>query len=469
MAAHQLGGDGQPEAEAALARAALERREQVVARLGGQAGAGVADTDPPGRIRVARAQFDRSRRAGRLDRLARVAHEVRQHPMQLLAVRPHGQARRHIGDERDARRLAARRQPLALDHVLDQRTQRDMGQRGRRLFGLAKGQRAFAQVHRPADRADQLWRGARHGGILAVFHPVGEKLRRGQDVAQVMADLGHRATELRQPFLLPQRVGQLLLQRLQRDLGLAQFGHRGGWLDHPPRILGRLGIGRHVVHHPLDRHHQQAAHRHEQQERRHHRDDRRQREDTQTVVDHRLPHRRGFGRHLDQQPGILHRVADHPDDPVAGVEQFRHRIADQQERVGIAQVIGGIDRFRDRRRQHQLPHRIPSQHHVQHPGIGQQFLFQAVGDHAVVGQQRQRGDLRAFEPQQQVILAEPGDRRHENQHFGQHDEERGQDQEAAGEGIEKHACAFARIQGRKRRTVRTTRLPSGLSNNFREK
>ena len=36
--------------------------------------------------------------------------------------------------------------------------------------------------------------------------------------AQIVADLGHRAAQLRQPLLLPQRPSQLRLHRLQRRL-----------------------------------------------------------------------------------------------------------------------------------------------------------------------------------------------------------------------------------------------------------
>jgi ABC-type uncharacterized transport system YnjBCD permease subunit len=50
MAADDLGRDGEAEARAALARAAVERLEQVIERLFRQAGAGVADLDPPAAV-----------------------------------------------------------------------------------------------------------------------------------------------------------------------------------------------------------------------------------------------------------------------------------------------------------------------------------------------------------------------------------------------------------------------------------
>src|SRR6056297_4088965 len=47
MAAHDLGRDREPETRAALARAAMERLEQVIERLFRQAGPGVGNLDPP--------------------------------------------------------------------------------------------------------------------------------------------------------------------------------------------------------------------------------------------------------------------------------------------------------------------------------------------------------------------------------------------------------------------------------------
>ena len=77
MAAHQFGGDGKAQAGAALARAALEGGEQVFARLGRQARAGVADADPPIGLVLAGRDLDGAGQARRLDGLAGVADQVR--------------------------------------------------------------------------------------------------------------------------------------------------------------------------------------------------------------------------------------------------------------------------------------------------------------------------------------------------------------------------------------------------------
>ncbi len=72
--------------------------------------------------------------------------------------------------------------------------------------------------------------------------PVCKKLRRGQDIAQIMADSCDRAAQLRQPLLLSQQLVSSVCMRLQRMFGLAQFAHRRAGLNDPARVFGRCGI-----------------------------------------------------------------------------------------------------------------------------------------------------------------------------------------------------------------------------------
>jgi hypothetical protein len=83
-----------PRPEPALARAAVERLEQVIERLFRQAGPGVATSirQPPSRSDPDDADLARLAR-GR-DGLARVAHEVRQHAVQLFGIGAQHEVRR---------------------------------------------------------------------------------------------------------------------------------------------------------------------------------------------------------------------------------------------------------------------------------------------------------------------------------------------------------------------------------------
>ena len=80
--------------------------------------------------------------------------------------------------------------------------------------------------------------------------------------------------------------------------------------------------------------------------------------------------------------------------------------------------------------QDQLPRGVTQKNDVQHLGVAQKFVFELFVDHPVRGQQRERGDLRAFQTRQQIILAETRDGRDENEHLGQHHEDDRQDQKA---------------------------------------
>ena len=67
----------------------------------GQAGAGVADANPPAAVLFACADLDGAGLAGGFDRLTGVADKVRDDPVKLLAVASDGEAGRHVSDEID--------------------------------------------------------------------------------------------------------------------------------------------------------------------------------------------------------------------------------------------------------------------------------------------------------------------------------------------------------------------------------
>ena len=163
-------------------------------------------------------------RPGRLDRLRGVAHQVRRAPG--TAGRRRRAPRRPGGDVgREARRrpsgVASR---SFVQHLVDQRREREDRELRRRLLGPAEGQRALAE----ADRARRASRRASArcartpGSALASMRSaricaVVSRLRRSWLI------LATAAAERRQPLLLPQRAGQPHLQVVQRRLGLRQL------------------------------------------------------------------------------------------------------------------------------------------------------------------------------------------------------------------------------------------------------
>jgi hypothetical protein len=127
---------------------------------------------------------------------------------------------------------------------------------------------------------------------------------------------------------------------------------------------------------------------------------------TNSSVAHRPAQRLGIHGDLDQKAGVPGRVAQHPDDVVAGIDQLRHGVPHQRQPGGIPEVIGRGDRPRDWRRQRQLADLVPSQDDVVDLRVLQKLGLDLGREH-VVGQQRKRGDLRPVEPRQQIVLAEP--------------------------------------------------------------
>ena len=108
-------------------------------------------------------------------------------------------------------------------------------------------------MHRTGDGPDQLGGHTFDNRILRHLDPVGKQLRRGHNVAQVVADFAHRRPQLRKPFLLLERLCQVGLQCFERFFSLAQFRHTGGRMNDTACILGRGGIALHMARHPLDR------------------------------------------------------------------------------------------------------------------------------------------------------------------------------------------------------------------------
>ena len=149
MTAHQLCRDGKAQTGAPLARTALERSKQMLPRLGGKAGAVVADADHPvaGLFTGSNDDFAGFTRGD--DRLSRVAHKIRQDPEQMLRIGAHVQILRHVAGERQVRPVD--RQPLAINDVINDAQQWRDRQRRTWLFRAAEGKRGFAQVHGAGD------------------------------------------------------------------------------------------------------------------------------------------------------------------------------------------------------------------------------------------------------------------------------------------------------------------------------
>ena len=421
------------------AHAAAERLEQVVPRLLRQPRAGVAHPDLAAPGGLDGGDRDRSR-ARPTASIACAALRTRFDSTRKSwsGVGPHPQPGRDLRGEGDAAAGTACRS-FSSTSATSGASRKTVGSGGS-SSALPKVERPLAEVDRARQRADQLRRRPPHRRVGARLDPVGDELRRRQQVAQVVADLGHRAAEPRQPLLLPERRGQPHLEVVERRLRLAQLARAALRRDDPARVLRIVAVGRHMLDHPPDRPHDQPLHREKEQRRRRQRDRQRDVEDPQPVRDQRLAQRPLVQRHLDlalARPGVVWPITRMIRSWSA--RNTRERVAHQRELAGFAQIegrrstIAGICA-----RQHQLAHVVAPQHHVQHVRGRQQLLLAASGDtSSSAGRElRQRRDLRQLEPVLQVVVAEARHRRHEEQHLGDHHEDDRQAQEPPGKGVE---------------------------------
>ena len=94
---------------------------------------------------------------------------------------------------------------------------------GRGLLRAAVGQRRLAEVDRALQRAHQLRRKALHPRIGHAGELVGQQLRGGEQVAQIVVDLGDGKAERGEPALLMQHGNEVALHVGQFALGDADL------------------------------------------------------------------------------------------------------------------------------------------------------------------------------------------------------------------------------------------------------
>ena len=455
MGAHQLAGDGQAEAGPARVRRAGKRLEQVCARARRESGAVVGHVDDEAVVVAARGDLDLGG-AG----LDGVLAQVAEHPVQLLAV---GGNLEVFLDQAMPPRLAVellRQGGADLPHQFAQVEAAEIDRRGA-LAGEV--QRLGAEVDRAVDGAEQGRRGPAHLRVLALDQAVRHQARGGQDVAQVVADLGDAGAERGQAGALPQGAAQALLHLGQLALGDADLVAARRGLDDARGVLGIVaepGHGLGDAAHGPDHEQVQAQ---IDEGRGEERNDQRQRQDALRIAEHLAPQRRLLQDHLDQGLAILGRYADDPQDAAAVVHERHEGIADQAEEAGLAQVIAGVDRARGGHHQHQLAGARPGQADRIGAHVVEQLALQVLADHLVRRRlQRQDRQVRGGQAFLEIDQPETADRRRVDQHLGQHHEGDGQQQEPRRQALGQRRQAellagHGRILARLRRKCRNPR------------
>ena len=135
----------------------------------------------------------------------------------------------------------------AVGDLVDQAVEPDQAAGGRRLAGAAIGERRLGEGDGAVERGDQLRREALDGRVGQAAEPVGEELRRGEHVPEVVIDLRHREAEIGEVTLLGERRLEVALHAGEMLLGDADLVAPAARHDDPARVLGRRGEGDHVL------------------------------------------------------------------------------------------------------------------------------------------------------------------------------------------------------------------------------
>ena len=215
--------DGKAKARAAAARRAAERSKQVLARLLWQAGAGVGHAHAAHTVLAlgtdGKAADDGAAGLARHG-LHRVAAEVGEDPEQLLGIGVDLEIRIDIVDEFDAAAFVDSEHAL---HFVDQLAKAQAAAGGRRFLRTAIGEHALRIGHGAVESAHESGRERLDGGVLHRAQAIGHELRRGQDVAHVVIDLGDREAKIGQMLLFAERLAQMLLHAGEFPLGNADL------------------------------------------------------------------------------------------------------------------------------------------------------------------------------------------------------------------------------------------------------
>ena len=167
-------------------------------------------------------------------------------------------------------------------------------------------------------------------GSGRVDQAIREELRRAEQVAQIVVDLGHREPKRGQPALLLQRRGELGLHGGELALGGADLVDAAGRHDDAVGIF-RVGAERgHIAGDPPHRPHEQIMQRQIDEGRGDAGDEQRDQQQVDRIAQHRLAQRRLVHNDLDKVAAHRRR-ADDAHHVIFGVEHHLERIDDRIE------------------------------------------------------------------------------------------------------------------------------------------
>ena len=312
--------------------------------------------------------------------------------------------------------------------VVDQAVERDQPPLGRRLAGAAIGERRLGVGDGAVERGDQLRREALHRRVGQAADAVGEELRRGEEVAQVVVDLRHGEAEIGEMALLAERPLQVALHAGEMLLGDADLVAAAARHDHASGILGLGREGDHVLAEPADGAHDQPVQAEIEQRAGDHRNQRRQPEDAHRIAEHRGAQRPVAHDQLDLRAAP--RNADHAQHVLLPREERAEGVDDVARRVHHAQVGGDVDRRRHVDGRDQPAGGAVADGDRGRADGGEEIVLDLARHLDPFGadddQGRRVGHGQAI---RQPARAEIGDRGNVDQHLARHDEEDGEEEE----------------------------------------
>ena len=312
------------------------------------------------------------------------------------------------------------------DHLVGQLAQFQPLALRRQFLGPAKLQCLAEEFNGAVQRTDEFRRKALDRRVFHIGKAVGNKLGRGEHVAQVMADLADRQAQGREMVFLLQHGGKLGLHAVQLALGNADFIPPRPRLYDARKIFRVLAELHHVAGEPLHGLHQHPVQRRKNHPRHQQREENGKQENVDAVAEHGGPQRLFVKCDFNEVAGHVGRLVHHPDHPGFAGQHGAEGIGDGLVPHGAAEIEAGIDHEVAVAAQRQFAAFAFFQGHDEDARPHQDLAAQIAGEDLVRGGfGGKRGDFRLGDAPLQPLDAEVCNGGQEDENFAQHHEDDG--------------------------------------------
>jgi hypothetical protein len=318
----------------------------------------------------------------------------------------------------------------------DQRRQKKARALRRAFFGAAIAQRVGGELDGAVERVHQPGGHALDHRIVQPLQPFRGDLGAGEDIAQIVLDLGDRQSQRGQPGFLLQKAVKLALHGGELALGGADFVAARGGLQDARRVFRIVAEMDHGGGDALHRPHQDEIEADKDQKRGQQRNEERERQRPGGELKQRRADRVFVRHHHNAAARAEFGHGVDADDPAGRREERADHVLDLLDQIGLAAIIDRLDGRRLGAHKKELVLAAPPQDHGLDAGTGEQLQAQGGGQLLAGGfGEGQNHQLRGMDAVRQQLMVVTRDRGKIDQGDAQHHEQNGEQEEPSGQAV----------------------------------